>query len=238
MPSAHRGYRQIIRDQPKPPACFMRPGPSDLTVRDACSNHAAIHFGNGCATLGPLCQCLHLHHGLKSMGHCVNIMLSNRNCAECGEPALAFASRKIEVLNSVYNYKCTGCGHEVKLVPVASLGLQIMVYLLATAFLWVLFFADATSNDVATVMIFFGAMAIMPGIILVELKKHRTYPRVGAPASSAIVEGGAVTHIFKKPMNWFESQSLLLGLLAPLLLIGVVLGAATVVGYINFTYFQ
>ena len=45
-------------------------------------------------------------------------------------------------------------------------------------------------------------------------------------------------HVAMKPIIWLEKLGLLGGMLAPLFLILIVLGAAALIGYVNYTYFN
>lgn len=161
-----------------------------------------------------------------------------RKCAKCGEPAMEPVARKMDFYNSVYHYKCSKCEHEVELVPLASIGVQITIGLLVAIVVWFIFFTKNSSHDLLNLILFFAVMSIVPGMALYQLWKHYSYGVVDYSKTRTHMDVDETKNITKSPVVWVEKFGFLGGLLAPIALIVVVLGTAAVIGFINFTYFD
>ena len=163
-------------------------------------------------------------------------MPSIRKCGKCSEPTLNPIERKLGIYNSTISYKCTNCGDEIELVPLGSLGVQMCIYLLLALIVWFIFIGNNASTN--SVIIFVLLMSIMPVTVLFGISKHLKGPKIANGENVNIDVGGAKGNIFKKPINWVERKNFVVGLLSPLIFIGLILGIAAIIGYINFTFFQ
>lgn len=163
--------------------------------------------------------------------------LGTRTCGKCGEPSLNPVSRKMELYNSVIRYKCGNCGAEVDIKPLASIGSFITVGFLALAFWGFILFTGSGRPGYITLSIFGLAILGFLYVTIAPLLVHLANP-VGKAAEDqpelAVPDNG---HVARKAILWVETLGLLGGIIAPLIFIGIVLGAATLIGYINFTYF-
>jgi len=160
-----------------------------------------------------------------------------RKCSQCGEPNMAPFARKMEPYNSVYHYKCSNCQHEVELVPPASSGMQLSIGLMVAAAVWFIFFGD-NMPKLSSLAIYLVVMGIVPGMALYNLWKQYSYGIVDNNMSPAEMEVDDTKKIPKSPIVWVEKRGLLGGFLVPVVLVIVVLGAAAILGYINYTYFD
>lgn len=146
-------------------------------------------------------------------------------------------ARKMEPYNSVYHYKCSNCQHEVELVPPASSGMQLSIGLMVAAAVWFIFFGD-NMPKLSSLAIYLVVMGIVPGMALYNLWKQYSYGIVDNNMSPAEMEVDDTKKIPKSPIVWVEKRGLLGGFLVPVVLVIVVLGAAAILGYINYTYFD
>ncbi len=172
-------------------------------------------------------------------------MPATRKCAQCGEPTLKPIERKMEIYNSVYAYKCSNCQHEVELEPYGSLGFQVTLGFLFAPVVWFLFMddhGDWPSWSNMPTLIEAGILLIIvlffPVLTLLEMRKHARYRLVDRNEVREHMEVSPTPHIGKKPILWIEKLGFFGGLLAPIIIIVVVLGIATIIGFINFVYFD
>lgn len=163
-----------------------------------------------------------------------------RKCKQCGEEKLFPVSRSLQIYNSVIQLECEGCGEKVSVTPVASIGILISVGLLALGFWYFILFGHNSYFDIYTVMAFGVAVAAflfvtIPTIlvhVMNPIAKHQNFEE----PDIEITHGEK--HIAKRPIIWLERLGMIGGFLAPLIFIAVILGIATLIGYVNFTYFK
>lgn len=161
-----------------------------------------------------------------------------RKCAQCQHPSLMPLSRKMQVFNSVIHYKCGNCGTEVDITPLGSIGTTTMVGIMALGFWGTILFWGSTSPGMLAMALFggaavaFAALVIAPPVIV-----HLQYPAIKDSGHTPLQIGINEKHIFKAPIIWIEKFGFLAGLIAPVFLVLCVLGAATLIGFINYTYF-
>jgi hypothetical protein len=160
-----------------------------------------------------------------------------RKCARCGNPSLKPVSRKLQIYNSVVHYKCSECEAEVDLTPVASIGVVTMVGALAIAFWGFILFTDAVPPGWIALSLFGLAIVALGFVTLGPALAHRRNPVVKSDSRAELPVDNKDSHIARRPIIWIERFGFLAGLLAPLLLIFSVLAIATLIGYVNFTYF-
>lgn len=160
-----------------------------------------------------------------------------RQCAECHQPTMLPISRRMQVCSSVIRYKCSNCAAEINITPMASIGVFTMVGILAFSFWsWILFGGSGAPGYLALSLLG-GAGIVFFLIILASLAKHFLNPSIDSGGQGHLPEDTGDEHIARKPILFVERLGYFSGLLIPLAVIIGVLGMATLIGYINFTFF-
>lgn len=163
-----------------------------------------------------------------------------RKCSKCGEVKLLPVSRELQIYNSVILHKCDGCGEKVEITPPASIGILITCGVLALGFWYAILFWGNSYFDIYTVLMFGIAVAAFAFVTLppiIKLIKNPEIKDTGVDAKELPIDNGA-QHFAKRPILWLERLGMIAGLLSPLIFIAIILGVATLIGYINFTYFK
>jgi hypothetical protein len=148
----------------------------------------------------------------------------------------------MEVYNSVYCYECETCGAKLEIVPLASIGVIITVGLLVLGFCCYIFFRGDSieliwhTEQLSLAFYCFAVIAWL-SVTVVPLSKHLRNPVVRTAPSTNALPIPNDQHMARRPILWLEKMGLVAGLLAPFLLIATVLGVATLIGYVNYTYF-
>ena len=70
------------------------------------------------------------------------------------------------------------------------------------------------------------------------LRKNARNPIIKATLEPLDVSTVSGEHVGKRAILWIEKFGFFAGLLAPLFIIAAVLGVATLIGYMNYTYFS
>ncbi len=141
-------------------------------------------------------------------------MSARRKCAACGEPQLLAV---MEYYKSARPYACANCGKEIKLAPIAMLGMQMTIIIMFSlaGLWWVLFLASQSVSFVALAfsIIFWLFMSLASiGFTLLKIRMHYLNP---------IVPQSKEDNKLERPDSWIESKSLLFGLSAPIIFIAV-----------------
>lgn len=166
-------------------------------------------------------------------------MSNVRKCEKCGQSALTLMHRKMEVYNSVYHFKCENCDEEVEIVPIASTGIFASVSIMVLTFWGYILFFHGTGNPGTVTAVVYGIAALAAmGIVGSALKSHIQNPEIRNVSQLQDVPTENSQHIGKRPILWMEKLGFIAGLFAPVIFIGVILGGAALIGYINFTYFS
>lgn len=160
-----------------------------------------------------------------------------RNCAHCGKPGLTPQSREMAIFNSVIRYRCSECGTEVDITPVASIGIMTTIGLLALLFWGFILFWDKFRSGVVATSLFGLAILAFGFITIVPLLKHLRNPVIKSSPPVNLVVEKATVHIAERLIILIEGFGFLAGLLAPVIAIIGVLAVAAVIGFVNFTYF-
>jgi DNA-directed RNA polymerase subunit RPC12/RpoP len=160
-----------------------------------------------------------------------------RKCAQCGEPSLKPISREVLVFNSVIHYKCAECRAEIDVTPTSSIGVVTTVGALALLFWGMILFRNNAQPGIISLIIFglaiwgFGFVTIAPALVNLQNPSLRSEPR----ADLEVDKQG--NNVVGRLIIWIEGFGFLAGFLAPLLVITSVLVVATLVGFVNFTFF-
>ncbi|MEP2717027.1 hypothetical protein [Pseudophaeobacter sp.] len=164
-------------------------------------------------------------------------MKSHHICATCKTPTMAFRERKMGVYSSIYCYSCNSCDSAVQLKPKASIGVDITVGGLALGFWWIILNHGSGSPSTIELAIMGIALLAYAWLWVPEAAKHWLYP---AEENSDDVTDVSLPQEkgFNRAVGRFEVVGLLGGLLAPIVLIVAVLGVATIIGYINYSFFE
>lgn len=164
-------------------------------------------------------------------------MLQIRKCGKCAEPALMPVKRHVQIYNSVTTYKCGRCGNEVEIIPLASTGVLVTIGLLVMAFWGVILFRDgAHAGMIGTALYALAGLGLLFTVVS-NLRPHWKNPITDRGEVADIAPDCSENHIAKSPLLWLEKRGFIAGLIVPLFVIGLVLGLATLIGYVSFTYF-
>ncbi len=165
-------------------------------------------------------------------------MTGNRICPECTTPSMDLRSRDMKIYNTELRYQCTTCGEEATLVPLSSIGVNTTVGFLALAIWGTILFWDIAGPGIIGLSIFAIAVLAWAGIAFSQFAAHYRYPLSETEERGDIPAPSENDHAAQGLIVWIESLGVVAGFFAPVFLIAVVLGAATLIGYINFTYFS
>lgn len=163
-----------------------------------------------------------------------------RKCAKCGEVALHATEKKMAIYNSEITYQCDHCAAEIKLVPSGSIGVQLTLAILASVLIGYFWFSGPNNTSGITSYLVFGLLVLIAvGLPLSELKKHYDNPKQNDDSNlgSRTPELNLSTSPLKRIFAFVENLGFLTGLIAPIILIAAILGVATLIGYVNFTFF-
>lgn len=160
-----------------------------------------------------------------------------RKCSYCNEPTLRPVGRRFFGFSNVVQYECATCQTVLDVKSAANVGISVTVGAMA-----LLIWGFILSKDIggpslmAILLLCFAALGlcwviIPPAIVLFK------NPPVGSGEHEAIQSDSIENTILPRILGLVENAGFLGGLLAPLLVIGVVLAIATLIGFINFTYF-
>lgn len=163
-------------------------------------------------------------------------MKKHRNCATCKTPSMTFEARKMEIFNFVYTYRCETCGEAARLLPAASIGVRVTVGGLALAFWWIVLNHGSGSPGTLAKAAMGIALIAYVWLWLPEILKHWLYHAV-SNSEEIRLETDAPESGLGQIIQKLEAFGMLGGLVAPIVLIAGILGLASLVGYINFTYF-
>ncbi|TLP67088.1 hypothetical protein FEE96_07000 [Parasedimentitalea maritima] len=165
-------------------------------------------------------------------------MAEIRKCANCEAPEMMPVSREMQIYHSVYRYKCQSCGEDLEMVPLAGVGIEMTVGALALGFWGMILFHGAGSPGWLALGLLSGASLLYAFLAFSKLVTYWRYPVVASATVAAELTHLPTKHIGDRLMAGLEKLGFLAGLLAPLLFIGVILGIAFLIGYVNFTYFE
>ncbi len=147
-----------------------------------------------------------------------------RQCGECGQPTLRLVHRKMEIYNSVCEFKCENCKSEVKIIPIASTGILASVGILALAFWgYLLFFHGRQTDSIFAQVIYGGAVLALISIVASALKKHINNPVAMTNQEEQDISIANDQHIGLRPILWLEKLGFLAGMLVPIIVVASIL---------------
>jgi hypothetical protein len=165
-------------------------------------------------------------------------MAKIRTCASCRQPTMTPVSREMQIYHSVYHYECNSCGHKLDMVPVASIGTGVAIGGIALAFWGVVLFHGSGAPSWIALGIYGTAILALATIWVPQMLKYRQCPAVPDRHEIGDLKSNGPTHLVARLIMVIERMGALAGFAAPIILIVMILGVATLIGYINFTYFQ
>jgi uncharacterized protein (DUF983 family) len=160
-----------------------------------------------------------------------------RKCAHCGAPSLTPVSRELQIYNSVVHYKCEKCGTELELTPSASIGTVTTAGLFALGLWGLLLFTDPFPPGWISLTLYGLAILAFGFVTLRPALDHLRNPIIETSHKADLNVEGQDHHIARKPILLIERFGFLGGLMAPILLFAGVMAIASIIGFINFTYF-
>lgn len=145
--------------------------------------------------------------------------------------------RHMQIYNSVTTYKCEHCGNEVEIIPLASTGVLVTIGTLVMIFWGVILFGGRSDTGMIGIALYALAGLGLLFTILSNLLPHWNSPIADSGEVPDIAPDCSENHFAKSPLIWLESRGFIAGLVVPLVVIGLVLAVATLIGYVSFTYF-
>ncbi|CUH89908.1 hypothetical protein PH5382_03863 [Phaeobacter sp. CECT 5382] len=165
-------------------------------------------------------------------------MVKTRICGSCKKPTLIPVSRKREPYNTVVGYLCQNCGRKIDIVPAFSVGSGLAIAWAVLGFWYFVFFHNSVYNSTLSISLYAGAVVTVVLVWGPECLRHWMNPVAkGGDAVEVKLEKegrGSVT----SALIWCERFGFFGGLIAPVVFASVFLGAAAILGLINYTYFQ
>ncbi len=160
-----------------------------------------------------------------------------RKCAACGNNSLVSS---MGIYKAVRPYQCTECGAELRLTPIAMLGMQlsILVAFSLAGLSWIIFFVGESKILVNILVVFFVWLFLSVTsiwVIIYKIKKHYQNP-------IAFDEQGNVLQSENKGIkpetnwqgdSWIEGKSLIFGLMSPIIAIVIILGIIALLFYLD-----
>lgn len=165
-------------------------------------------------------------------------MTKTRICAQCNKPEMVPVSRVMKTYNSVYSYRCRNCDETLEMVPPASIGVGLMVGALALAFWGFVLHWGAGSPSTLALVIWAGAGLAVAAIWVPEILKYWLYPEGPEQPDSEEIALADDTAFSQRVVSPLERLGFVAGLFAPVVIIAGILGIATLIGYVNYTFFE
>ncbi len=156
-----------------------------------------------------------------------------RKCGQCGEQAMISS---MGIFKASRPYQCQNCKAEIKLTPLAMLGMQlsIFVFLSLGGLLFVIYFAQ----EAKTLLSLLGAFsfwlflsAAVFWVIYMKLKDHKQNPI--ADDDVRLSENNVSNPRIKQEDSWIEGKSFLFGLLSPIIFVMAVTGLIALLVFID-----
>ncbi|WP_143521460.1 hypothetical protein [Pseudovibrio sp. Tun.PSC04-5.I4] len=145
-------------------------------------------------------------------------------------------ARHMQIYNSAYTYQCEICSNQVEVIPLASIGQLITVGLLVLTFWAVILFREGAQPGLVGPIIFATAGLALLFTIASHLSPHWRNKIVNDAETPNFADIKQDQIAIKSPIIWLENLGLLAGLIAPIVVIFLVLGLATLVGYVTYTF--
>lgn len=159
-----------------------------------------------------------------------------RTCAHCKEPTLQPVSRELSGFNTVVQYQCSNCQSALSLTPAGSIGAVTTVGVLGLIFWAVILLRGDGSPDSLAWTVYGAAVAALLWITAIPAFVSLKNPPVQS-GEQADVAFEPPSDFVQKIVILVERVGFLAGLLMPIVVVGVVLSFAALIGFINFTYF-
>lgn len=165
-------------------------------------------------------------------------MMKARICASCKEPTVIPVSREMKIFNSVYHCKCQNCGSSVDLVPPASIGLGVMVGLSVLVFWAFVLFHGSGSPGFWALTIYLVACCALAAVWVPEGLKYWLFPAAPDELAVTDIQASGSNYFVARMVALIEKMGFLSGLIVPVAFILGVLGVASLIGYVNFIFFE
>ena len=153
-------------------------------------------------------------------------------------------SRSFTGIETTITYTCPACEATVEIQSLGQAGLKLAVGLILAVVVTFIALDSPGSWAVSDYFLYSAFMLVvlyLPASILIPHLTHRVTGERDIPTTGLDFNTGDVDQAIQDPVQQgiirFEKFSFLGGFLAPLFFIAAVLGAATLIGMINFYYF-
>jgi len=153
-------------------------------------------------------------------------------------------SRTFTGMETTILYKCPACDHTVEIKALSQAGFMAAVGAVILAFITFIMVEDPMPWEVSDYLWYLFFVALVFFVPVLTFHPHWKHPVTGeAETSSAKVDFEDESYIedFKDPVQRsiikLEKHGFWRGLLTPIIFIVLFLGAAAVIGFINYTFF-
>lgn len=160
-----------------------------------------------------------------------------RRCRRCGNEDMRAVSAHWSGSGHEILYRCPQCNHEIHFVPHGQLGWETTMTLIAALLVSLLLWSMRWPNPLAWIF-FPGLLALWLGYLAWRWSRVIRYPVTGELAEAPIghAENADPDDPLQRGIVQIEKRSLLAALAMPIIIIVVVLGAATLYGLATFDW--
>lgn len=169
--------------------------------------------------------------------------LDTRRCRECGDGNMAAYSRQVDFLSIKSVYTCPNCKHEVMLNSGGAMGVYLAVALLATGMLSFIFWGSRDGYNGVVSLKTLAMFTLFASPVWWAAIKTCQYPVTGIRTvtqeekTDALAESVAVEPL-QKGITFMDRLSSLKAFVGVLIIVALFLGAAALIGWVNFTFFN
>lgn len=171
-------------------------------------------------------------------------IVKTRPCNACGDKAMMPDSRTFTGMETTIIYKCPACEHTVEIKSLSQAGLMSALGAVILSVITFIMVEDPMAWDVSDTLWYLFFLALILLVPVSILLPHWAHPVTGEQETTlANVDFNDEGFIedFKDPVQRsiikLEKHGFWRGFLTPIIFIVLFLGAAAIIGYINFTYF-
>lgn len=171
-------------------------------------------------------------------------IIKTRKCSECESTDMTPCKRNFTGLESTILYKCPGCEATVEIKSLFHSGLFTLLAIFFFGLINVFWVDWNTSWGMGAILGYIVLALVIFLFPLAGMAPHYLNPVTGerlANKDDEILQGEAYIRGFNDVLQRFilrmESHGFLFGFFAPLVVIGIILGTASLLGFINHSYF-
>jgi len=169
--------------------------------------------------------------------------LAIRRCPKCGKGKMVSHHRRIDFLSVKSIFNCPNCNHETSLDPGGAAGVHLAAGLLATVILSFILWGSRGGYDRSDIIKTLILLTLFTAPAWLTALKMRQYPVTGLRSKTSEEnevlrpETGSNDPL-QRGIVRMNRLSPVTGFFGVLIFVTLFLGVATLIGWINFTYFD